>query len=141
MCKATSPESQVLAPQLIVGLFYFILVYYCYCSYYYYYYYYCCCLFVFSFSFFFVWIVVLAVVGLLLVCAFRFVLLLSLFWVVFGFVFFLVCLFSFIKEDAVSFQWGRGQSEVIIFCWSVDWLSLFWNCIWVCSVAGKFGCN
>ena len=137
MCKATSPDSQVLVPQVIVGWFYFILVYYCYCYHYYYYY----CLFVFSFSFFWFELLFLLLLACLLVCAFSFVLLLSLFWVVFGFVFFLVCLFSFIKEDAVSFQWGQGRSEVIIFCWSVDWLSLFWNCIWVCSVAGKFGCN
>ena len=137
MCKSTSPDSQVLVPQVIVGWFYFILVYYCYCYHYYYYY----CLFVFSFSFFLVWIVVLAVAGLFVGVCFQFCLVVVIVLGCFWFCFLSRLFVFFYKGGCVSIQWGQGRSEVIIFCWSVDWFFLFWNCIWLCSVAGKFGCN
>ena len=96
-------NSKVLKPQLIVGWFYFNLVYYC-CYYYYYYCYYCfVCLFVCLFVCFFFFLfdlLFLLLLACLLLCAFKFVLLLSLFWLAFFF-FFVVCLFSVIKGSAV----------------------------------------
>ena len=96
-------NSKVLKPQLIVGWFYFNLVYYC--CYYYYYYYYCyycfVCLFVCLLFLFFVWFVVLVVVGLLVVVRFQVCVVVVIVLACFFFFFFVVCLFSVIKGSAV----------------------------------------
>ena len=65
------------------------------------------CLFFLSFFFWFD-LLLLLLLACLLMCAFKFALLLSLIWVVFVFVFFLVCLFSFIKGSVFFISMGAG---------------------------------